>query len=801
MRDSLSPRRYSIFILLVIAFALALSGTARAADNPSQGNWWVTTPEIEVPSTQYDSILYSEIGPKLREIEKASNRVKVEVIGQSAGGRNLFLVTVSDPQALGRLGQLQAIRQTMLKDPGKAQELIDKFGEFKVPVFINGSIHGGEYPGTDAVIRLIEKLAFDDSPEVQAILRTQVLLFNVVHNPDGRVLGTRANSNGFDLNRDFITQSQPETRAAVNVIKAWNPMIFLDLHGFVNPMLIEPCTPPHNPNYEYDLYIKWAFDQAKAMEKSLFDNTGFAAQIPFRDDAEGWDDWPPIFTPMYAMYHGSYGHTLETPYRDSRGVDAHYWAVWGALGFVAENSVGMIRDQIEIFERGFLGSLQVPIPQEILDQTPHDQYNDLTTIDFPKAYVIPKDAPLQQNPNEAKRLIDFLLFNDVKVEQAAAAFTLGDLTYPKGSYVVWLEQPKRGLANTILWQGWDISYHPGLAMYDISGWSLPLTWGVTCAVAQDALAAKTSAINKADGVSGKAETATKTAAFAYLPTCNEAVKATNDLLGRGVKLLRSEAPFDVGVNSFGAGTFVMPADQANARAIANELVSKWGLDVSALTSVPNGLIEMKKQKIALSGDAGERFVMTELGFDWTPVTSAQVSSGVLLTEGFDVWVNSSVSSSTTTRAAAQAFAAVGGDYVGVGRTGVPLATAAGLLTGTTAQGSSNNNGVLKVAYTPTDPVAAQYPTDSYGFVYGPLWFTSTGPDVKTAASIAPGDFFVAGWWSGWKTTSAAGSPVAVHCTYGDASAEITGIGLHAMFRAHPSFTYRLVANGIYNGLD
>ena len=164
----------------------------------------------------------------------------MDVIGQSAGGRNLFLVTLSDPQAMGRLGQYQAIRNTMLKDPEKAQEMIDKFGDFKVPVFINGSIHGGEYPGTDAAIRLIETLAYEDTPEVQNILKNVILLVNVVQNPDGRVMGTRRNANGFDINRDFIAQTQPETHATVKILTEWNPMITLDLHGFVNPMLIEP---------------------------------------------------------------------------------------------------------------------------------------------------------------------------------------------------------------------------------------------------------------------------------------------------------------------------------------------------------------------------------------------------------------------------------------------------------------------------------------------------------------------------------------------------------------------------------
>lgn len=176
---------------------------------------------LENPSPYYDSILYSEIAPKLREIETNSPRVRVEVMGQSAGGRNLFLVTLSAPEAMGRLGHYQALRQQMLKDPAKAQEMIEQFQDFKVPVFINGSIHGGEYPGTDAAIRLVETLAYEDTPEVNQILENVILLINVVQNPDGRVLGTRANAAGFDINRDFITLSQPESRATVEVLKAW----------------------------------------------------------------------------------------------------------------------------------------------------------------------------------------------------------------------------------------------------------------------------------------------------------------------------------------------------------------------------------------------------------------------------------------------------------------------------------------------------------------------------------------------------------------------------------------------------
>ena len=73
----------------------------------------------------------------------------------------------------------------MIKDPDLALSRLDQYQDFKVPVFINGSIHGDEYPGTDALIRLIETLAYTDTPEVQAVLEHVILLINVVQNPDG----------------------------------------------------------------------------------------------------------------------------------------------------------------------------------------------------------------------------------------------------------------------------------------------------------------------------------------------------------------------------------------------------------------------------------------------------------------------------------------------------------------------------------------------------------------------------------------------------------------------------------------
>ncbi len=741
-----------------------------------------------------DLIPYSEIAPTLYEIESTSNRVRVEVMGQSAGGHDLFLVTVADPQSMGRIGKYQALRQLMLKDPEKAQEMIDQFEDFKVPVFINASVHGNEPEGVDAAIELIRTLAYENSEEVQAILDNVILLVNVVANPDGRILNQRANVNGFDLNRDFITQSQPETQATVRVLTEWNPMVLLDLHGYYMPMLIEPCTPPHNPNYEYDIYIKWALDQAEAMEAELFAQTGLPAQIPYRDTEQGWDDWAPIFTPMYAMYHGAYGHTLETP-AGGRGVSAHYAAVWGALKFVTENKDGMIWDQIEIFRRGFLALDQFPISDELLAETPYDQYNELTTIDFPAAYIIPAEAPLQQNPHQAARLVDFLLFNDVQVEVANQAFTFQGVDYPSGTFIVWMNQPKRGLANTLLWDGWDISYDPGLNMYDISSWSHPHLWGISREIVEDEdMFVETTLLKTVDEIEGSVQDLADPAAYAYLPTSNEAILATNDLLAENVSFSRATHPFQDSGREFGTGTFIMPPDES---LLADQLARRYGLQIFALAAMPDHVSTMRRPRIAVNASEGTTWFLDTYGFDFDPISSEELNGNIDLS-GYDIFLcQSGLSSGQAIADTLNGFFDGGGDYIGIGRNGADVSARFDLSPGV-QYSSSSGNGIVRVTYTPDDSVSAQYPADSYAFVYSPTFFTDAG-DLDVSASMQGDDFFVSGYWVGWENSGAAGQPVVLHGVTG--ASDVTLIGIDPTFRAHPEHTFRILANAIYNSLD
>jgi hypothetical protein len=508
------------------------------------------------------------------------------------------------------------------------------------------------------------------------------------------------------------------------------------------------------------------------------------------------DDWPAQYVATYAGYHGSYGHTLETPNRTlgELTVDAHYAAVWGALKFVAENREAMVRDQVEIFRRGALDLPQMLIPDELLNETQWEQYNELTVQEFPAAYIIPGDEPFQQSSHQAARLVDFLLFNGVEVEQAMHSFALDGADYPKGTYVVWMNQPKRGLANTFLEDGPDLSGLVGVTFYSPpAAWSHPLLWGTARAVMNERIDIKTTPVNKAEDPSGSV-LGRRAEAYAYEPTSVAAYQATNELLDRGVALWRASGPFADGGYSFEPGTVIVPADSS----LANELANQYGLDVFAISGAPANSILMKKQRIAVYADEGVHHALDVLGFDYDVVGRGDVNAGVV--EEYDLLLNRDGSwgvLSADGRASLAAFFSGGGDYVGLLGNGIGLASAAGIIdVGINVRAG---NAIVNVAYSATDAVAGGYPDADYAFVNTPVWFTRLGAGVVSAADFSAGEFVISGFWPGWEASGAAASPVVVRGVSGDS--DTTLVGLDLTFRGHPENSFRLLANAIYNGLD
>lgn len=114
----------------------------------------------------------------------------------------------------------------------------------KPVLYIQANIHAGEVEGKEAVQQLMRDLTLG---KLRPLLDSVVIIFVPMYNADGNdawgpqernrseqngpaIVGLRPNGQGYDLNRDYVKQDAPETRASLALINAWDPDVFMDLH-------------------------------------------------------------------------------------------------------------------------------------------------------------------------------------------------------------------------------------------------------------------------------------------------------------------------------------------------------------------------------------------------------------------------------------------------------------------------------------------------------------------------------------------------------------------------------------------
>lgn len=139
---------------------------------------------------------------------------------------------------------------------------------------------------------------------------------------------TRTTSQGYDPNRDEANQTLFEDANAMALVNKFNPMVFTEIHGRVEAMLIEPCTPPHEPNYEYDLIAKQFIQLGEAVGMGAIANNPEhnSFEMPHRDYlrvdndspsgvawTEPWDDMTTAYGSQFPVLIGTAGITWELP--------------------------------------------------------------------------------------------------------------------------------------------------------------------------------------------------------------------------------------------------------------------------------------------------------------------------------------------------------------------------------------------------------------------------------------------------------------------------------------------------------
>jgi hypothetical protein len=216
---------------------------------------------------------WSQITDYFTRLDRASDRVSVETLGQSTLKRPLFVAFISARENILALEKYKDI-QRQLADPRKVPEKLQRdrlFANGKVVVAISCSIHSTEIVASQMSMQLAYELATAQDADTREILQNTILLLIPSPNPDGidivanwyrKTLGTPFEGReppelyhhyaGHDDNRDWFMLNLKETQLLTRFFwHEWFPQIVYDVHqqgSNGSRFFIPPFYDPANPN-------------------------------------------------------------------------------------------------------------------------------------------------------------------------------------------------------------------------------------------------------------------------------------------------------------------------------------------------------------------------------------------------------------------------------------------------------------------------------------------------------------------------------------------------------------------------
>jgi len=413
-----------------------------------------------------------------------SNRIILNDHALTHEGRRLIHAIVTHPD---NHENLEIIREGNLKLSDKPNSMSDQdLNKMPLVAYLGFSIHGDEASGTEASLLLLYHLAAGSGKQIDDILKNTVLIIDPMFNPDGRdrfvnwVNGNRGrvptsdtqdrehnqpwprgrtNHYLFDMNRDWMPVTQPESNGRIKLFHHWRPQFLLDAHemGSNSTFFFQPGIPsrnnPNTPKGTIELANKLIPFHAKRLD---------SIQSMYYSQ-QSYDDFYYGKGSTFGDIHGSVGilfeqassRALESETNQGRLVYAftirnHYMSTLGTLdGLVA------LRKEFLAYHRDFYATAP-----------------DAAKKNQVRGYLV----SLKQNRTRAQMLIQNLQKHRIVAHELKKSMTVKQTKFNPGEAVIIpSNQPQTRFLKGIMER---MTTFEDSLFYDVSAWTLPLAYGV-----------------------------------------------------------------------------------------------------------------------------------------------------------------------------------------------------------------------------------------------------------------------------------------------------------------------------------
>ncbi|MGB7926073.1 MAG: M14 family metallopeptidase [Pyrinomonadaceae bacterium] len=468
---------------------------------------------------------WREIVNYFQLLDRASDRIRTEVIGETTLSRPFIVAFISAPENIRDLAKLKEIQRKLadpraIRDDAERARLMD---EGKTVVAISCSIHSDEIVASQMSMQLAFELVTAEDAVTREILQNTILILIPSANPDGvqivadwyrKTLGTPYEGSeppqlyhhyaGHDNNRDWFMLNLRETRLVTRLFwKEWFPQIVYDVHQqgtsasrFFIPPFHDPANPRIAPLLLREVGVlgyKVAADlQAAGFEgvitNAIYDmwwHGGFRTapyyhnSIGILSEAASANIMTPVNVPR-----------AELAQATARGMRS---ALQPAINFPAPWPGGLWRPRdimnMEMTAARSILSMAARYRSEYLrnfyelgrsNSRPPEATNE------PVAYLIPAG---QGNDESVAKMIDALVMQGVETHRLDRELHISAAHHhemmeeaPAGSYIIFLAQPYRTNVQALF----EPQVYPQRRSasgeverpYDVTGWTLPMQMGI-----------------------------------------------------------------------------------------------------------------------------------------------------------------------------------------------------------------------------------------------------------------------------------------------------------------------------------